>query len=69
MVAITASANGFEDQAHAFCAACFWGEDVPVGKAEEVATEHEASPTHIEAELADALFEALAESLRAERGY
>jgi hypothetical protein len=69
MVAITASVNGFEDQAHVFCAPCFWGDDVPVDKAGQIATEHEASEAHIAAELADALVEAVAEALRAERGY
>jgi len=69
MVAITVSVNGYEDQAHLFCGACFWGEDVPTDKAVQVATEHEASPAHVEAELADMLVEVLAEALRAERGY
>ena len=52
-----------------FCGACFWGEDVPADKAVQVATEHEASPAHVEAELAEMLVEVLAEALRAERGY
>src|SRR5215216_6301537 len=69
MVAISASVNGYEDQAHVFCGACFFGEDVPADKAVQVATEHEASPAHIEAELAEMLIEVLAEALRAERGY
>jgi hypothetical protein len=69
MVAISASVNGYEVQAHVFCGACFWGEDVPADKAVQVATEHEASPAHIEAELAEMLIEDLAEALRAERGY
>jgi len=69
MVAISASVNGYEDQAHVFCGACFWGEDVPADKAVQVATEHEASPAHVEVELAEMLVEVLAEALRAERGY
>jgi len=69
MVAITGSVNGYEDQAHVFCGACFWGEDVPADKAVQVATEHEASPAHVEAELADLVVEVLAEALRAECGY
>jgi hypothetical protein len=69
MVAISASVNGYEDQAHVFCGACFWGEDVPADKAVQVATEHDASPEHIQAEVEDQVLEALAEALRAERGY
>ena len=69
MVAITVSVNGYEDQAHVFCGACFWGDDVPADKAVQVATEHEASPAHVEAELAEMLNEDLAEALRAYRGY
>jgi len=69
MVAITASVNGSEDEAHVFCPACFWGEDVPAQDATQIATEHEASPAHVEAELAEMLLEVLAEALRAERGY
>jgi len=69
MVAITASVNGFEDQANVSCALCFWGDDVPVDKALQVATEHEASDAHIEAEVAEAQFEAIVESLRVKRGH
>jgi hypothetical protein len=69
MVAITPSVNGYEDQAHVLCGACFWGDDAPADKAVQVATEHEASPAHVEAELADLVVEVLAEALRAERGY
>jgi hypothetical protein len=69
MVAITASVNGSEDEAHVFCPACFWGEDVPAQDATQIATEHEATSEHTAAELDDQDFEVLAEAVRDERGY
>jgi hypothetical protein len=54
---------------HLFCDVDWWGEDAPTGKAVQLATEHEASPEHIHAEVEDQVLEALAEALRAERGY
>jgi hypothetical protein len=69
MVAIAASVNGSEHEAHVSCGPCWWGEDVAAEKAVHIATEHEAMPAHIAAEGEERDFELLVEAVRDQRGY
>jgi hypothetical protein len=67
-VAIARSVSGCADQCHVWCTSCWWGGDVPVDKAVEIAASHAASLEHLLNQLDDALFALLVEGVRDERG-
>jgi hypothetical protein len=69
MVAISPSVTGNEQETHVFCSLDFWGEDVPTDQALRIATEHEASDQHIEAEIEQIELEVAIERRRERRGY
>jgi hypothetical protein len=68
-VAITRSVSGSPDQCHVWCTSCWWGGDVPKGKAVEIANVHAASLEHLLNQLDDALFALQVERVRVKRGY
>lgn len=68
-VAITASVNGNEAEAHVSCPDCWWGEDVPRAEAPAVVEQHMVTDEHIENEVAGDQIEAALLRIWVERGY
>jgi hypothetical protein len=66
MVHITPTVN--EATSKLFCDVDWWGDEVPSDQALDIALEHEASDTHIEAEIAEAALEVAVERVSTERG-
>ena len=66
MVHITPTVN--EATSMLFCDVDWWGDEVPSDQALDIALEHEASDTHIEAEIAEAALEVAVERVSMERG-
>jgi hypothetical protein len=69
MVVMTASTSGSDNEVHVFCSLDFFGEDVPLDQAVQVATEHEMSDGHIEAEVEEMVLEGAVERRSDERGW